>query len=118
MTSDRNIDPENSFKKYNCRIIDKTEDYLIVMPLDLKCAKFIKSAECGGIETTWCIGKKDFWNMYILEENVFYLIYFYDTNPIWGKKIIIQYNRQSEEFTAWNVKNKEFNYIIHTYKTI
>ena len=113
-----NIDSEILFDKYNCRIIDQTEDFLIVMPLDLKCAKFIKSAKCGCIETTWCIGKKNLWDMYILEENVFYLIYFKNTNSVWGKKLIIQYNRQYRYFTAWDEKNRENDYILHTYKNM
>ena len=102
--------PEVMFEKYNCRIVSQTEDFLVVIPLDWECMVFFNSFECGGTGAKWCIGEKNncnHWNLYISAKNIFYLIYFVKKHPVYGRKILIQYNKETDKFTTWNVRDSD-----------
>ena len=105
--------PEILFKNYNCRIVNRTEDFLIVMPLDWECAVFFNSFDCGGTGAKWCIGDKNHfrhWNNYVSDKNIFYLIYFVKKHPVYERKILIQYDREAGEFTTWDTKSAAWSY--------
>ena len=101
--------PEEIFKDINCRIAAKTEEFLIIMPLDWDCAVFFNSFECGGEGAKWCIGRKKtykYWNNYLKTGNVFYFVYFLKKSYMWGKKLVIQYNRKNDSFSTYLQNNK------------
>ena len=101
--------PETLFDKYNCRIVSRTEEYVIVMPLDWECAVFLNSYGCGGTGAKWCIGDKntfDNWNLYISAQKVFYFIIFNKKHSTYGKKIILQFDRFNAKLIAWNEHNE------------
>ena len=93
------IKPELLFEGYNCRIISNTENFLVVMPLDWKCAVFMNSFKCGGIGAQWCIGDKnsaDSWEKYN-SDCLFCLIYFKRKHPVFNRKIMLQYDTNVKE---------------------
>jgi hypothetical protein len=100
--------PEILFEKYNCRIVHRTENILVVMPLDWECMVFFNSFNCGGTGAKWCIGYKNnpnHWYNYISAKDIFYLIYFVKKHPVYGRKILIQYNKVTGKFTTWDVRD-------------
>ena len=89
----------NMFINYNCKIICHTEEFVIVVPLDWYCAKFLNSFKCGGEGTKWCIGNKQsdsHWNHYMETGNYFYFIYFFERHPVFGKKLMIRIDDQNK----------------------
>jgi len=101
--------PEEFFKNYNCRIAGKTDEFIILMPLDWACAVFLNSFECGETGAVWCIGRKHtyrFWNNYIKDGDLFYFAFFLKKDVVWGKKIMIQYSRKNDSFYTWLQNNK------------
>ena len=81
------------FKNHNCKIIVHTKEFVIVVPLDWYCAKFLVSFDCGGEGAKWCIGSKStntHWNSYVERESVFYFVYFFNRHPVFGKKLMIE----------------------------
>jgi hypothetical protein len=101
--------PELLFKVYNSRIVSKTKDYLIIMPLDWECAVFFCSFDCGGTGAKWCIGDEKnpgHWNSYVKSKIVFYFIYFMKDNPVFGRKTAILYNRMLNTFNIFNAEDK------------
>jgi hypothetical protein len=118
------VNPEVLFEKYNCRLIYKKKDFLIIIPLDWECAVFFNSFECGGTGAKWCIGDKNFsnhWNNYTSEGNVFLLVYFKKIDLVFGRKLIFQYNIKTNESITWNVENKAYisdNFFIAPFRTL
>ena len=113
--------PEILFEKYNCRIVHKAENFLIIMPLDWKAAIFINSFNCGGTGAKWCIGDKNdfwFWNKYIESEDLLYLVFFSEIHPVWEKKILLFYNRRWNMFTTWLQNDKRIDGIAPIFDTI
>jgi hypothetical protein len=104
--------PRLLFEKYNCEIVRQTDDFLIVVPLDWRCAVFFDSFDCGGAGARWCIGDKNnpsHWNDYLLEKNIFFLIFFFTRHPVFGKKLLIQYRTGDNECTVWLQNNADFS---------
>ena len=98
-------DPRLLFEKYNCEIITQTDDILIVIPYDWECAVFFNSFACGGEGARWCIGEKEdpkVWYNYRFNENIFALLFFIKRHPVFGKKILLQYKPEIEDFIFWN----------------
>ena len=103
--------PEVLFKDFNCRIVAKTGDYLIVKPLDWECAVFFNSYNCGGTGAKWCIGNKknnNHWNNYIAMNFEFYFLFFTRIHPVYGKKMIIEYDLRDDKFKTWDENNKMY----------
>jgi hypothetical protein len=101
-------DPRLLFEKYNCEIIRQTEDFLIAVPLDWECAVFFDSFDCGGKGARWCIGDYDDasqWNYYLAKKNVFFLIFFVNKHPVFGRKVIVQYHVKNDKYTLWLQNN-------------
>jgi hypothetical protein len=73
---------------------------LIVIPLDWKCIKLFNSFSCGGEGAKWCICDKEAWDTHFDKKSMFYFIYFLETNPFFGKKIMIEYNVQ-DDLLVW-----------------
>jgi len=100
------------FKGYNCRVIEQTKRYVIVMPLDWECAVFLNSFDCGDEGAKWCIGEKNnfyYWNEYISYKNLFYFILFKEKHPEYGKKIILKYNIENQNICIWDTQDNEIN---------
>ena len=98
------------FEKYNCKIIIQTKEFFILVPLDWECAKFINSFNCGGEGATWCIGNKTDdtgWNSYIKEGSIFYFLYFFNSHPIFGKKLMIEIDNQ--EYANFFTQNDNYH---------
>ena len=74
------------FKNYNCKILEKTEEFAVLVPLDWHCAEFLTSFSCGGEGAQWCIGNEATWNNYIGDGFIFYFVYFFERHPVFGKK--------------------------------
>jgi hypothetical protein len=76
------------FEGYNCNIISEKSDFLIIVPFDRRCTHFINSYNCGGEGARWCIGHKRelYWENYMREGSIFYLIFFVKNDPFFGKK--------------------------------
>lgn len=113
--------PEILFKKYNCRVIFKTERFLVIMPLDWECAVFLNSFKCGGSGAKWCIGDKEsflLWNSYIKSGDLFYLVFFPENHYVWGKKILLQYIKKKDKFITWLQEDKKENGIAPLYEKI
>jgi hypothetical protein len=93
-------DPKVLFERYNCNIISEKRDFLIIVPFDRRCTYFINSYNCGGEGARWCIGNKrgSFWDDYMREGKIFYLIYFVKKDPFFGKKIMVEYNIAEDGF--------------------
>ncbi|GHV86448.1 hypothetical protein AGMMS50230_20560 [Spirochaetia bacterium] len=92
------------FEKHNCRIICQESEFIIVSPLDWECAIFFNSFDCGGEGAKWCIGDKStcsYWDSYINEQSIFYLVYFIRKHPVYGKKIIVQYDTETDKPVIW-----------------
>jgi len=107
--------PEVLFEGYNCRIVHKADNFLIVMPLDWECAVFFNSFNCGGLGAKWCIGNKysgNHWNDYVSQGNAFYLIYFIGKHYIGCKKALVQYDEKSDEFLIWDIKVVYFSILL------
>jgi hypothetical protein len=107
-------DPALLFEKQNCRIIEQTTEYIIVTPLDWKCAKFFNSFDCGGEGARWCIGdrrKYAHWNHYVNDGNIFYLVYFTKKFSWYGRKMLIQYD--SSELIAWTKYDEPVDVLPH-----
>lgn len=103
------------FVKQNCRIVSRTEDYIIVMPLDWECAIFLNSFECGGEGARWCIGDSfnfSYWNRYISEKNLFYNILFIKKYPDFSKKIIVQYDGKEKHYYMFDAEDRNISYLI------
>jgi hypothetical protein len=101
--------PELLFKGHHCRIVSRTEDFIIAMPLDWECAVFFNSFNSGGKGAKWCIGYKStyqFWNDSIDTGNVFYLVFFIKKHPVYGKKVMIKYHLGDTEFSIWEGKDE------------
>ncbi|MCL2704730.1 MAG: leucine-rich repeat domain-containing protein [Spirochaetaceae bacterium] len=98
-------DPQLLFEKYNCKIITQTDDFLIIVPYDWECAVFFNSFNCGGEGARWCIGYKKnpkTWYTYRLDKNLFALLFFTKRHPVFGKKILLQYEPGEKDFIFWN----------------
>jgi hypothetical protein len=107
-------DPRLLFEKYNCEIIGQADDFLIVVPLDWKCAVFFNSFDCGGEGAHWCIGNSndaERWNSYRADKNVFFLMFFINKHPVYKRKVIIQYHVKDDKYTLWLQDNTESNQI-------
>jgi len=103
--------PEILFKGYNYRVVSRSKEFLIIMPLDRECAVYFNSYNCGGIGAMWCIGDKNtskHWNKYISKRNIFYFVYFINKNLTFGKKLIIQYNQRIKKYFTWNCYSNSF----------
>jgi hypothetical protein len=99
------IDPKRLFEKYNCKIIGQTEDFLLAVPLDRKCAVFFNSFDCGGEGTRWCIGDKGtpvYWNVYAFKKNIFFLLYFIRKHKSLGRKIMIRYEVKRDYYSLYS----------------
>jgi len=104
-------EPGILFKDKNCRVISQTKDYIIVMPLDWKCAVYFNSFKCGGSGARWCIGDKNsfyHWNNYISNQNIFYYIFFTKKHPIYGRKMVVLYDIIKKEFSSWDEDDNSF----------
>ena len=91
----------NMFLNYNCKIIVSSKEFVILVPLDWDCARFITSFNCGGEGAEWCIGSRlsnRHWNELTEKGSIFYFMYFFERHPVFGKKLIIQINNKN---TAW-----------------
>jgi len=100
------------FKNYNCKIIVHTKEFVIVVPLDWYCTQFFNSFDCGGEGAKWCIGNKhtnELWNDYTQKGKVFYLLYFFERHPIFGKKLILQVNKENRG-CFYTQKDKIYNF--------
>ena len=113
--------PEVLFKKYNCRIVHKTEFLLVVKPLDWECAIFMNSFKCGGEGARWCIGDKESfetWDHYIESGYIFFLVFFSEIHPVWGKKILLSYSKRNGKFTTWLQRDKNIDGITPLFEKI
>jgi hypothetical protein len=102
-------DPEVLLKGYNYRIVSKTKDFIIIMPLDWECAVFFCSFGCGGTGAKWCIGDKNtskHWDFYRKYYNVFYFIYFTEGHPCYGKKLAIRYSKKHDCISINNEEDR------------
>ena len=100
--------PDLLFKGHNCKIINQTEDYIIVSPLDWECAVYFSSFSCGGDGGKWCIGWKnnrDFWDWYSKNYTLFF-IYFLKRHPALGKKIVVMIDHGSNDWYLYLQDNK------------
>jgi hypothetical protein len=105
-------DPLLLFGNHNCEIISQTGDFLIVVPLDWECAVFFNSFACGGEGAKWCIGDKDnpkHWNRYAAAKNIFFLVFFVNRHPVFGKKILIRYHVENNTRSVWLQNDKELH---------
>lgn len=97
--------PRLLFEKYNCEIITHTDDFLLIVPNDWKCAVFFNSFNCGGEGAQWCIGDKNntySWYYHIKEaDDIFALVFFIKKHPLFGKKILLQYDMEYNDFVFW-----------------
>ena len=101
--------PRLLFKGHNCRIISQTDNYLIVVPLDWRCAVYFSSFSCGGENAKWCISKKDnsyYWDWYSKNEFTFFLIYFLKRHPTLGRKVMLELWHESNYWSFWLQENK------------
>jgi len=97
------------FNKFNCEIIYQTNEYLIVVPLDWKCAVYFNSFSCGGESAKWCIGWKNndnHWKWYSENGYSFYMIYFFERHPSLGKKVVVELNHKFNYMGLWLQDNK------------
>jgi hypothetical protein len=101
-------DPASLFEKYNCKIISLSKEFLIAIPLDWGCVKFFNSFACGGEGAKWCICDKRAWDMQFDIKSMFYFIYFFEKNPFFGKKIMVEYNVRGGLF-VWLQNDKLIN---------
>jgi len=111
--------PEALFKGHKCRIISRTKNFIIVMPLDWECAVFFNSFNCGGTGAKWCIGSNfNFyhWNNYIKSKDIFYLIFFIKKHPVYGKKLMLQYNRKDNNLLAWDENDNMHTHPFENFK--
>jgi hypothetical protein len=113
--------PAALLSKQNCKIVCESPRYVIAIPLDWKCAVFMRSAKSGGGETRWCIGDKrtsSHWNFYASQGSVFYFVCLKTPNPLLGHKLILE--RLSPEngggYRLWlsdNTCRKGLSHILH-----
>ena len=80
----------NMFKNFNCKIITHTNEFIILVPLDWRCAQFFTSFDCGGEGAKWCIGREDAWDNYMNDASIFYFMFFFERHPVFGKKLMIE----------------------------
>jgi Leucine-rich repeat (LRR) protein len=100
------------FDKYNCRIVAKTDDFMIIVPLDWECAQFMNSFDCGGEGSKWCIGDSKYychWNSYLERKYYFYFVYFINRNQFYGRKLMIYHNQKKKEFFISDQNDKIFH---------
>ena len=100
------------FEKYNCEIITQTKDFLIAIPYDWKCAVFFNSFKCGGEEAHWWIGDRETtecWDYHLKAGDIFALVFFPQKHPLFGKKIICQYDMEYDDFVFWKQNDEPFS---------
>jgi hypothetical protein len=114
-------DPGALFEKYNCEIISQTRNFLIVVPLDWQCAVFFNTFNCGGEGAYWCIGNAgdaSYWNGYLSNKNVFFLIFFVNNHHVFKRKAIIQCHAKNGKCTLWLQNNTRHHKLSNTLKTL
>jgi hypothetical protein len=92
-----------------------------VVPLDWDCAVFFNSFDCGGEGARWCIGESNdasHWNRYLAKKNVFFLIFFINKHPVFGRKIIIQYHVKNGKYTLWLQSNTRRYKVLNIFNTL
>ena len=97
------------FMNYNYKILEKNKEFVILVPLDRQCAKFLTSFNCGSEGASWCIGSEETWNRYIGDGTIFYFMYFFERHPIFGKKLIIEINKDDMAY-FYTQKNKRSHF--------
>jgi hypothetical protein len=105
----------SKFEEHRCRIVNRTDEFLIAVPLDWECAKFFNSFD-NGKGPGWYIGDIDDpqpWNRFVREKKLFYFVYFYEKHPLYGRKTLIQYNCTANEFTEFHI-DEEWDYMSFT----
>ena len=102
--------PTLLLEKYRCKILCQTKYFLIAVPLDWECAVFLNSFECGGEGAKWCIGDRNnpkHWVAYSKDKNIFAFVLFTEKHPVFGKKILLQYNFEiDDDFVLWLQNDK------------
>jgi hypothetical protein len=114
-------DPIPLFGNCNCEIIRRTDIFLVVVPFDWECAVFFNSSGCGGEEAHWCVGEAEDaaeWNRYVADKNIFFLVFFVTKDPVFGKKILIQYDTKNGVCTPWLLDNSALNKIPDSLDTV
>lgn len=106
-------DAKDLFKDINDRkfkIIDETDNWLFVAPLNYKGAVFCDSKECGGGSAKWCIGyEKDdsFWNQYVGNGEKFIMIFNKNFETMPEKKLFTDLKYMIEnDSTEYEVKDQ------------
>jgi hypothetical protein len=102
------------FKNQKCKIVKETKEFVILVPLDWNCAKFLNSLNCGGEGAKWCIGstKTDkHWNKYINDGIIFYCMYFFERHPVFGKKLLIEIKKGRVCFYTQKDKSHNFEFL-------
>ena len=87
------------FKNYNCKILTQTDEFVILVPLDWRCAQFLTSFNCGGEGARWCIGSRDtdgHWERHMKTGSIFYFMYFFNRHPLFGKKLMMEIDNNDE----------------------
>jgi hypothetical protein len=97
------------FEKYNCDIIQATDDYLIIVPHDWDCAGFLYSPQCGGGEIRWWSQEKASWDHYSAKGDVFFVVFFSEKDMLFGKKILIHYDFKNNEYEVCPVDYLRLN---------
>jgi hypothetical protein len=104
--------PVPLFEKYNCKILSRTEEFVIAIPLDKECVAFFNSFTCGGEGSRWCIGQRDTedWDNYKDDGIEFYFVFFMKRNLFFGKKIMVAYNIIEDDCTVWTQEDKTIDF--------
>jgi hypothetical protein len=104
-------DPSLLFKDKKCKIITQNKDYILVIPLDWECAVFLTSFNCGNESAKWCIGDREncgHWNNYLSEKTIFFFVIFINESPLFGKKMIIQYDSNIDYIAIWTADGEYY----------